>query len=254
MNKNSQQFSIYNYPQLYDDIMYWKQDDIQFWQSILNKFKSQNVLELCCGTGRLGIPFINHSIDYYGLDSSDSFISFFHKKIKLLNYNNTKITCDNATSFSFDKKFDFILIGFNSLAHLLTDQDVMNCLQCVKNHMHDKSIFAIDIFMPTHQLIANLKSQKIEIMDFIDSTNDKRLSILESTEYNASTEVNHIVWDFMNNNNKEFSYGFDMRIFFPDTLNRMLTDAGFIINHFYGDYQFNKFNEHSEKQIYICSK
>ena len=64
MDKNSQKFSIYNYPQLYDDIMYWKQDDIQFWQSILNKFKSQNVLELCCGTGRLGIPFINHSIDY----------------------------------------------------------------------------------------------------------------------------------------------------------------------------------------------
>ena len=121
--------------------------------------------------------------------------------------------------------------------------------------MHAQSVFAIDIFMPTHQLISNLKSQKVEIMDFIDSTSNKPLHILESTDYNSETEVNHILWDFMNlNNQKDFSYSFDMRIYFPDTLNRILIDAGFVINHFYGDYESKAFDENSEKQIYICSK
>ena len=39
LNKNSDDaFSIYNNPQLYDDIMWWKEDDISFWQSIVKKY------------------------------------------------------------------------------------------------------------------------------------------------------------------------------------------------------------------------
>ena len=36
---------------------------------------------------------------------------------------------------------------------------------CIK-----KSIFIIDIFMPTHELTSNLNTQKIDLMDFKDST------------------------------------------------------------------------------------
>ena len=43
---------MYNNPKLYDDMMWWKKDDIEFWKSIIDKKKSDKVLELCCGTGR----------------------------------------------------------------------------------------------------------------------------------------------------------------------------------------------------------
>ena len=32
---------IYDYPSLYDDIMWWKNDDISFWKALIDKKKSR---------------------------------------------------------------------------------------------------------------------------------------------------------------------------------------------------------------------
>ncbi len=253
MTNNKNNFSIYQYPRLYDDIMWWKEDDIPFWKHIIKKFKCQSVLEICCGTGRLGLPLITDQMDYYGIDISESFINHF--KTKVSNYNQNKIIVSDATQFNIDKKFDLVFIGFNSLAHLLTEQQVKSFFNCVKKHMHNKSIFCIDVFMPSHQLISNIDNTKIDLMDFIDSSTQKKLTILESTIYNSNTEVNQISWEFIDQKNQiQFIYEFEMRMFFPDTLNRLLIDSKFDINNFYGSYELENFNEHSEKQIYICKK
>ena len=47
---------------------------------------------------------------------------------------------------------------------------------------------------------------------------------------------------------------FDMKMFFPDTLNRLLIDSKYKIDKFYGNYDRGSFNEDSNKQIYLCSK
>ena len=39
---------------------------------------------------------------------------------------------------------------------------------------------------------------------------------------------------------------------YPDTMNKHLIDAGFSIVNMYGDYNYNKFNEFSQYQIYDC--
>ena len=246
-------FSIYNHPQLYDDIMWWKEDDISFWASIIRKLKSKSVLEICCGTGRIGLPLINSGIDYYGIDISKPFIDFFSSKLS--NYDKKKLIVSDATKFDLDKKFDLIFIGFNSLSHLVTNQHVTSCFDCIRKHMHDHSIFGIDIFMPTHKLTSNIDSDKIDLMHFIDSNSQKKINIIESTQYHPNTEVNNISWEFRNQSHQiDFIYNFEMRMFFPDTLNRLLIDSKFHIDHFYGNYQFEEFNEESEKQIYLCSK
>ena len=54
-------------------------------------------------------------------------------------------------------------------------------------------------------------------------------------------------------NTSKFNYSFDMRMWFPETLNRILTDCNYNIQKFYGDYDCNTFNEDSEKQIYLCN-
>lgn len=253
MINNKNNISIYKYPNLYDDIMWWKQDDIPFWKNIVKQFNCQSVLEICCGTGRLGLPLIKDKIDYYGIDISKPFINHF--KSKLPNYNQDKLKVSNAAKFNLDNKFDLIFIGFNSLAHLLTEQQVKSFFNCVKKHMHNESIFCIDVFMPSHQLISNIDNTKVDLMDFIDSSTQKKMTILESTIYNPKTEVNQISWEFVDQKKQtQFIYNFEMRMLFPDTLNRLLIDSKFYINNFYGSYGLESFNEHSEKQIYICRK
>ena len=252
-NKNKI-FSIYENPQLYDDIMWWKKDDINFYKNIITNYNVKSVLELFCGTGRIGLPIINQNIDYYGLDKSVKFVDLFKSKIN--NYNNEKIKVCDATHFSLNKKFDLIIIGFNSLAHLITNDDINECFNRVYSHMHSNSIFIIDIFMPTNELTSNLNSKKVDLMDFKDSTqNNKILKIYESNDYNSKTEVNTIKWEFVNENNGlEYIYEFEMRMLFPDTLHTLLADNNLKVQNFYGNYTLSLFNEQSDKQIYICTK
>ena len=49
-------------------------------------------------------------------------------------------------NFRLNRKFDMIFIGFNSFLHLLTDDDALDCLGCVKQHMHKNSRVLVDIF------------------------------------------------------------------------------------------------------------
>ncbi len=247
--------SIYKYPSLYDDIMWWKKDDIVFWSKIIKKYKIDSVLELCCGTGRIGIPLIDADIDYHGIDISQNFIDHFKQKLKNTDYDTNQLYCGNIIDFDIGSSFDLIFIGFNSFAHILTNKEALDSFLNIRKHMHSKSIFAFDIFVPDPSFLYRKKNDKINIMDFLDSTNNQKLNILESTNFNTDTEINHIDWLFTDFKNVEkFKDSFDMRMYFPDTLNRLLIDSKFRINKFYGSYDLTKFNEQSEKQIYLCSK
>ena len=246
---------IYNNPILYNDIMWWKKDDIEFWLSIINKTKAKNILELCCGTGRLAIPLIKSGVNYHGVDISPAFIKYLTSKLEELEYDTEKIICADIKDFNLNQSFDLIFIGFNSLAHLLTNQDAMICFENVQNHMHKDSIFGIDIFVPDPLFLYRDSTDKIDIMNFLDSQNNEELHIMESTDYDSDTEVNHISWEFLNKSNQHrFNYNFDMKMFFPDTLNRLLIDSNYQIDKFYGNYDGGSFNEDSNKQIYLCRK
>ena len=157
-------------------------------------------------------------------------------------------------TFLAEESFDLILIGFNSLAHLLKNQDLLDTLKAIKLHMNSKTIFAIDIFVPDVSFLYRENQDKLNIMDFMYSKTNEKMNILESIDYNPLNEINRISWDFIDKDNaSKFNYSFDMRMWFPDTLNRILTDCGYHIQKFYGDYDCNTLNEDSEKQIYLCN-
>ena len=177
MNKRYINHQIYTDPDFYNDIMWWKKDDIQFWQHIIKQTKSKKVLELCCGTGRIGLALIESGIGYYGIDSSSSFIDYFHNQISKQKYDTSKIICNDIRNFNIEQSFDLIFIGFNSLAHLLTNQDLLDTLKTIQLHMDSKTIFAIDIFVPDVSFLYRDNQDKYNIMDFMHSKTNEKLNI-----------------------------------------------------------------------------
>ena len=242
---------IYHDPKRYDDEYWWKKDDIEFWKSHYKKNKAKSVLEIACGTGRLGIPMIREGINYYGIDISDEFLNTMRKKINNNNLN-ASLKQTDMRSFNLNMKFDFIFIGFNSLLHLLTDDDLQECLRSIKDHCHSKTIFSIDIFVP-HPLFLYRPNKRYPTMEYVDSTSNELITVEEISIYNSDTGINEITWFYSSKTVKDIiKYKFHMRMIYPDTMNRHLIDAGFNIVNMYGDYDYNKFNEFSQYQIYDC--
>ena len=91
-------------------------------------------------------------------------------------------------------------------------------------------------------------------MEFFDNTIQSKAIIKEKLIYEDINQIVNVKWEYINEKNilyKEFE--FKMKIFYPDTMNRLLIENGFIVNNFWGSYQCEDFNESSEKQIYKCS-
>ena len=73
--------SIYHTAQLYDDIHWWKTNDMEFWVNIFNETDGAQVLELACGTGRLAPCLLREGASYTGLEIVPDFIRVAKKKL-----------------------------------------------------------------------------------------------------------------------------------------------------------------------------
>ena len=78
---NNMDNNIYDSARLYDDIHWWKKNDMNFWSNIYKETKSRSVLELAAGTGRLAHVFLQEGAYYTGLEINQNFVLSSQKKI-----------------------------------------------------------------------------------------------------------------------------------------------------------------------------
>jgi len=242
---------IYSDGELYDAAHWWKTNDIEFIADFADEFGSP-ILELAAGTGRLALPILERGYTYTGIELSRNFVKCAQTKTKRFKSRANFIEGD-IRNFELEQQFQFIFIGFNSILHLLTNNDIKSFLKCVHAHLTDNGVFLIDLFVPDPFFLYRDK-QKYYVMDF-DDTNGDHCIVSETNDYDNESQVNHIHWYFnTEGKNEPEEYQFDMHIIFPDTMDRLLSEAGFAIKEKYGDYDKTSFGPESNLQIYLCGK
>ena len=239
---------MYNNPALYDACTAHKIDDIPFYE-YWAKQTNGPILELACGTGRVATHLIKSGFNYSGLDLSSVFIH--HCKSKRFN---GKFITGDMRHFTLGQKFDLIFIPFNSFLHLFTEEEMAQCLKSIQNHLSDNGKFLLDIFVPDPEFLYRDPDKKYEEMTIIHP-NGGECTVWQKNQYKEETEINHIHWFFNRGNIEPMDeYDFDMRMIYPDTMDRVLSDSDFTIDEKWGDYDGEPFDETSLLQLYICSK
>jgi len=242
---------IYSDPRLYDAANTWKTNDIEFIANAADEFGGP-VLELGAGTGRLALPILKQGHAYTGIESSPAFVKYAKNKLAQFGENATMLEGD-MRSFELDQKFQFIFIGFNSIFHLMNERDVLSFFQSVKKHLTNDGTFLIDTFIPDPLFLYRDK-QRYYVMEF-DMPGRDHCIVSEINEYDNETQINHIQWYFNYEGKDEPElFSFDMHMIFPDTMDRLLTDAGLVIRGKYSDYEKTPLSSESQLQIYVCGK
>ena len=239
---------MYNNPALYDACTAHKIDDIPFYEHWAKQTNGP-ILELACGTGRIAKHLIESGFNYTGLDLSSVFIDHCRS-----NFPNGKFTTGDMCDFNLGQKFDLIFIPFNSFLHLFTEEEMAQCLKSIQNHLSDNGKFLLDIFVPNPEFLYRDPDKKYEERTIIHP-NGGECTVWQKNQYKEETEINHIHWFFNRGNIEPMDeYDFDMRMIYPDTMDRVLSDSDFTIEEKWGDYDGEPFNETSLLQLYICSK
>ena len=242
--------SLYGDGQMYDAMNDSLVSDTQFY---LEEFKDENsqILELACGTGRISCALAKDNKSITGLDLSERMLEQARKKSAQMNLN-IDWHLGTMTNFNLNKKFDAIFVGYNSVHHILTNQDFKNFLECVKAHLKPDGRFLFDIFNPS---LAFLNRQKIrsKMDNFIDPLTKEQIFVTEDNQYDSATQINHVTYYYSKKDYADFhSHPLNMRCYFPQEMDALLNYNGFKIVNKFGDFKKDAFNSNSMKQIFEC--
>jgi SAM-dependent methyltransferase len=128
--------------------------DIPFYLEYAKK-QQGNILELGCGTGRVSIELAKAGYEVTGLDLSEPMLEIYKSKTKKLPQNiREKITLinGNMANFTINNKFSLIIAPFRAFQALTDDNDIKNCLKCIKSHLDKDGLFIINVFRPYKEM------------------------------------------------------------------------------------------------------
>jgi len=134
--------------EFYDHVIGAQVADVGVLQRVMNVPPSTRILDLACGSGRVGMPLAEagHHVD--GLEIS-------HDMLRLAEQKRSALPADVAarltfrhgdmTRFELSERYGVVLIGATSISLLLEAEQRQGLFQCVKRHLEPDGKFVFDI-------------------------------------------------------------------------------------------------------------
>ena len=205
------------------------------------------VLEMACGSGRLTIPIAQSGIGVIGADLSKSMLDPARAKADRAGVEIQFFEAD-MRSFDLPGKFAAVLIPGNSLLHLFTAEDLMQCFRSVRRHLAPNGRLIFDISKWDLAMLARHPGERYPVLTVKDITME------ETATYDAADQIRHINWYLSKPGAPDFRViEYTLRVIFPQELLLLLDAAGFRVDARYGEFTREPFTSSSPRQVCICS-
>lgn len=111
-------------------------DDVRWLAGLAG---SGRVLELACGTGRLGGPLVERGATVVGLDLDPDMLLVAARRPGV------HLVRGDMRRFAFATAFDVVVLAYNGLQLLLDDDDRLACLRCAAAHLAPAGVMALEV-------------------------------------------------------------------------------------------------------------
>ena len=232
---------------------------IAFYNSLVN-LDTQTVLELGCGTGTISIAMAGHLAQLrgtrqgarlVGVDGSEGMLRVARSRDAGIEWLFGDIRTPPVKG-----PFDFVFCCFNTLQHLLLDQDLVQAFVAARELLSPSGVYAFDIYQPSASWLA--AEQPDRLARSVVDPDGRRLEIREDMRYDASTRIVDLDWKLVEADRPAqaplASTSYRLRQHFADDLMRHLAQAGLAVHARYGDFDRSPFNAQSRKQILVCGR
>jgi SAM-dependent methyltransferase len=140
------------YPENIDDVLPFQglKNDIEKYLDLAAEMQS-DILELCCGTGRVAIPLLIAGYNVTAVDFTKDLLQQMGNKINKIKKipGRADIVLQDITRLELDKKdFGFVIMAFNSLLCITDFNGQLEALQKASEHMRTGGILALDLMNP----------------------------------------------------------------------------------------------------------
>jgi len=117
-NRNAWQKITYGYS--YDENYGWQKDDVELLLELIGE-TPKNILEVCCGTGRVLVPLAKAGHNMTGIDYDIGMMARLYGKAKDLA--NVKCYYKEVVTSDWGKDFDVVIIACNTIQNIDGSED-----------------------------------------------------------------------------------------------------------------------------------
>lgn len=251
------------------DLEYQSQSeqDIPFWRELVTRYMPRRVLELACGSGRIGIELLTISGDFAleGLDISPEMLAAYQRKLERTPETlRERVTLHEGdmSEYALPNKggYDLIFLPFNSICHLYEIEQQLDTFKNTYEHLAANGRFVVDTFLPDIDYLSNAlnRPSTVYLEDEIESPEEDFTMLLYTTrKYDQIEQLQHLTWIhekfFETGEHERYLSKLDMHIFFPRELQLLFLATGFAIEAIYGSYDWKPFGR-GTRQIIVGRK
>ncbi len=251
------------------DLEYLSQSeqDIPFWCELVMRYTPQRILELACGSGRIGLELLHSpgSFQLEGLDISLEMLNAYRRKLaRESEAIQERVTLHEADMVDYQLEhkgqFDLIFLPFNSIAHLYEIEQQFDTFKNTYDHLAPSGRFVVDTFLPDIDYLSDAlnRPSNVYLEDEIESGgNEFTMLLYTSRKYDPFEQLQHIIWThekfFETGENERYLTKLDMHVFFPRELQLLFLATGFSIEAIYGGYDWKPFGK-GTRQIVVGRK
>jgi len=231
--------------QLYDQFVpYRERPDLDFF--VQEAVQSGGpVLEIGCGTGRVTLPTARAGITVTGLDVSTFMLDVCRQALARETaavQERVNLVTGDMSDFDLGEEFALVTSPFRPFQHLLTVEDQLSCLDCVRRHLTPGGIFILDIFNPslTSLTADNLDQEVDEESPFTtpEGIQVSRSHKVTTRDYHNQIQNVELIYylTYPDGREERIVHAFPMRYLFRYEAAHLLARAGFEVLNLYADY------------------
>lgn len=237
--------------------------DIPFWRELIRRYEPTLVLELACGSGRIGIELLRDPQSFHleGLDIDEHMLAAYREKLdREPDMVQRRVSLHHSDMCQYDLEnkgqFDLIFLPFNSLGHLYETKQQLDAFRATYEHLAPGGRFVVDVYLPRN--CSGDALPQVYLDEMIEAPDETYTMVVCSThQYDRYEQIDHITFIyekfFASGANERYLTRLDARAFFPGELRMLFQVSGFDIENIYGGYAWQPF-ERGTRQIIIGCK
>lgn len=202
------------------------------------------VLEIGCGTGRILIPTAQAGIEITGLDLSPDMLAICRQQLAdepTGVQGRVQLVQADMRNFELDQRFQLVTLPFRPFQHLVTPEDQMACLGCIRRHLAPNGLLILDLFNPSiPTLAAEAGEEKEDVPEFQMPDGrrvHRRVRIARRDYFNQVNEVELIYYvNHPDGREERLVHAFAMRYLFRFEAEYLLERCGFQVENLYAGF------------------
>ena len=243
----------------YDQAYRRRREDREFYVALAVEGlrPGARVLELGCGTGRVGLALAEAGFDVVGVDAMAPMLARAEarrdRRPKRVRERLT-LRRGDLRRVRLGERFDLVISPFNVFMHLYTRRDVERALATVGAHLKRGARFAFDVLLPDPVSLGRDPDRVYRVGHV--SREGIRYRYRERFRWDPATQIQHVDLAFLGADDPA---DFELqtlthRHFFPQELEALLHYNGFVIERHEGDWAGEALAPFHESQVIVARR